>query len=266
MPVPTGSCRICSSPTTRAFDTVVLRRHSATFVKCSQCGFLATDGAPHWLSEAYASPINIQDTGLVGRNIAFARDASVLLYCFFDPSAKFVDYAGGHGLFTRLMRDVGFDFRTLDPLTENLFARGFSADPSDAGFEAVTSFESFEHFLDPRTEIGKMLRMSRTLVFSTVLLPEPVPDPTRWWYYGFAHGQHISFYERRTLEFIAKSHGCRLFAFGPFHLLTDRDLSPWRLALVARLRRPAFARVRRAMRSLTVPDHDALSVVGGDVK
>ncbi len=42
-----------------------------------------------------------------------------------DP---FLDYAGGYGVFTRLMRDIGFDFYWHDPYTQNLFANGFEKD------------------------------------------------------------------------------------------------------------------------------------------
>jgi len=57
---------------------------------------------PCWLSEAYKDPIDISDTGYVARNISLSQKITVLLSLFFDKKAKFLDYAGGYGLFVRL--------------------------------------------------------------------------------------------------------------------------------------------------------------------
>jgi hypothetical protein len=251
-------CRVCGHETERRFDAEILGRHRVGYHECPACGFLQTD-APHWLGEAYAESINLQDTGLVARNVAFANDASVLLYCFFDRGAKYVDWAGGYGLFTRLMRDAGFDFRSFDPNTPNLLAKGFEARPDEEGVELVTSFESFEHFVRPGEEIGKMLALSRNLLFSTVLLPSPVPKPGAWWYYGLEHGQHVSFYAPRTLAHLAARYGLHLFTWGKLHLLTEKPIAPWRLRLAWKLRRRLQRRLRERMTSRTQADHDLLA-------
>jgi hypothetical protein len=251
-------CRVCDGLAEVAFDAEVLGRHPVRYFQCRACGFLATE-EPYWLGEAYAEAINLQDTGLVARNLAFADEAAVLLYFFFDRRGKFVDYAGGTGLFTRLMRDVGFDFRTLDPHATNVHARGFEALPDERGFELVTSFESFEHFVQPRVELERMLAMSRNVLFSTELLPSPAPPPGAWWYYGLEHGQHVSFYEWRTLGRIAARSGLHLHGFGRLHLLTEKTIAPWKLALARKLRRRLSRHVRRRMRSRTQEDHDALA-------
>ncbi len=50
-----------------------------------------------------------------------------------------------------------------------------------------------------------MLKISRNILFTTTLLPSPMPQPGTWWYYGLEHGQHISFYSLETLQSIAAS-------------------------------------------------------------
>jgi hypothetical protein len=255
-------CRVCDGPAAPVFDAVVLRRHTVRFFKCSACGFLETE-EPFWLAEAYAESITRADTGLVARNIGFADEVAVLLYSFFDRNGKFLDYAGGYGLFTRLMRDIGFDFRTLDPHTPAVLARGFEAAPDETGFELVTSFESFEHFVRPPAELASILERSRNVLFSTVLLPSPAPRSGDWWYYALPFGQHVAFYERRTLEHLAARHGLRLYSYGALHLMTEREIAPWKLRLAARLRRRFLSRhVRRRMQSRTDADHARL--VAGD--
>jgi Methyltransferase domain len=251
-------CRICNSPSHPVFQALVLGRHEVRYHHCRTCGLLETE-EPFWLSEAYADAITVQDTGLVGRNLAFANDVAVLIYCFFDRNCKFVDYAGGTGLFTRLMRDIGFDFRTFDPHARNVHARGFEARPGECGFELATTFESFEHFVRPREELETILAMSRNVVFSTELLPSPPPSPEAWWYYSLAAGQHVAFYEPRTLAFLAREHWLHLSSFGPLHLFTERELPAWRLRLARKLRRVIARRLRRRMQSRTIADHDLLS-------
>jgi len=85
------------------------------------------------------------------------------------------------------MRDYGFDFCWADKFKTNLFARGFEWQDS-LPVDAITSFEAIEHFVNPMTEIDTLLKVSKTLVFSTELLPSPLPKPGQWWYFGLEHG------------------------------------------------------------------------------
>ena len=58
------------------------------------------------------------------------------------------NYAGGYGIFTRMMRDIGFDFYWLDKYADNLLTNGFEYNKKiHKKIEAITSFESFEHFV-----------------------------------------------------------------------------------------------------------------------
>lgn len=157
---------------------------------------------PYWLNEAYAQSINLEDTGIMVRNQMCAERFAPVLFSLFGPSGRFVDFAGGYGLFTRMMRDCGFDFYWHDAYTENLVARGFEYRAADT-VDAVTSFESFEHFVDPLHELRKLLALGGAVFFSTDLAPSPTPRPDQWWYYGQSHGQHIAFYRVETLRRLA---------------------------------------------------------------
>jgi len=70
----------------------------------------------------------------------------------------------------------GFNFYHYDPYTQNLFAKGFEYD-SQFAINAVTTFETFEHFVNPLEEIEKMLSISKNIIFTTELLPQPIPKP-----------------------------------------------------------------------------------------
>jgi hypothetical protein len=76
------------------------------------------------------------------RNLFFRKRLTILLHLLFGNKAQFVDYAGGYGVFVRLMRDVGFDFQWYDKYTQNLFSAGFEWDETSK-VDAVTLFEVF---------------------------------------------------------------------------------------------------------------------------
>jgi len=212
------TCLICQHRMEEAFKAKVLDKYNVSYYHCPQCGFLQAE-PPYWLDEAYKEPINAEDTGLLSRNILFSEVTAILLFFLFDKNKKFLDYAGGLGVFTRLMRDIGFDFFWHDPMTTNLLARGFENKYLSEKYELLTTFESFEHFTDPLTEINKMLAISNNILFSTFLLPSSVPKPD-WWYYQFEHGQHISFYSKESLLYIAKKNGLHYYTHGSLHLFT----------------------------------------------
>jgi len=208
----------------------------------------------YWLEEAYAESINTCDTGIMARNMLLMRLSSLIIYFFYDKSRKFLDYAGGYGIFTRLMRDIGFDFYWNDKYSPNLIARGFKAH-SEGKVELVTSFEAFEHFDEPITEIESILKESKNILFTTGLISDLPPKPNDWWYYGLDHGQHISFYSRKTLMFIAKKYNLNFYSNGSIHLLTEKKISNALFKFVLKMNKLGlFYFVKKRMSSKVVTD------------
>lgn len=238
---------------------MILDKFEAGYWECTTCGYLQTD-EPHWLDEAYGRSINASDTGLVERNLVLSRFASSLFGTLFDRGGKYLDYAGGWGLFVRIMRDIGFDFYWADKYSDNLMACGFEGKTKDAWYEAVTAFEVFEHFVDPADELLKLSALSDTILLSTELYGDSPPNPMDWDYYGLSHGQHIGFFGLRTLRYIAATGGWRLWTNGRnIHLLTKRSLPGPLVGLVEILGRLGLARMTRmTMRSRTYSDWDRL--------
>ena len=76
----------------------------------------------------------------------------------------------------RIMKKILFDFVFLDKYAENLFAVGFEGDISgNKSYKVITSFEKFEHFINSMEEIKIIFNMTKTIFFTTSLLPDPPP-------------------------------------------------------------------------------------------
>lgn len=252
-------CKICDTENPVSFSGRILSKYDINYYHCSNCDFLQTE-QPYWLDEAYSRPINVSDTGYMVRNLFFTKRLSILLYLLFGKAGRYLDYAAGYGVFVRMMRDNGFDFYWDDKYTKNLFAVGFQGDQT-LRFHAITLFEVFEHFVEPMFEIEKLLDISDTIIFSTDLRPNPVPQPKDWWYYGLEHGQHISFYSSRSFKYIATQLQLNYCNVGSLHVLSRREISTWKLNASKGSAFGLHKIIERMMTSKTWSDHEFVKKV-----
>ncbi|MEB3281500.1 MAG: methyltransferase domain-containing protein [Lyngbya sp.] len=228
MPIPTNSnstttCKICNSESHFFETALVLNKHQVNYFQCSNCGFVQTE-EPHWLDEAYLTPIANSDVGLISRNLSLSRLTEKLILNYFNIKNKFLDYGCGYGLMVRMMRDLGFNFYGYDKYCQNLFAQRFVAELEES-YELATAFEVFEHLVNPLDEIEQILKFSKNILFSTQLLPPNNPKPNEWWYYALHEGQHISIYTPQSLSIIAEKFSLNLYTNGSsVHLLTEKKL------------------------------------------
>jgi hypothetical protein len=253
------NCPVCGGSRSVSFTATVLRKYDVPYLYCDSCGLLQSE-SPYWLEEAYQSAIAFADTGLLDRNYRCVRRVAPLLYSLGMKGERFLDFAGGYGVFTRLMRDVGFDFYWFDPYCVNLVARGFERERAKPPFAAVTAFEVFEHVADPLEFSRTILSETgcSTLIFSTLLFKSR-PPAKDWWYYVFDTGQHISFYQARTLRVMAESLGMHLYSTSDLHMMSKQKMSEAGFRLITgRLSRVYLAYVRRRMRPLTFSDHERM--------
>lgn len=229
------TCKICGAEVSFLFSSLLLKKYAVNYFKCNHCGFVQTE-KPYWLDEAYSSAIASLDIGLVSRNIYLAQQTEFIIKAFFNENADFIDYGGGYGVFVRMMRDKGFSFYRYDTYCENLFAKNFDiADRKQNGhYELLTSFEVFEHLEDPLADIQKMLQYSRSILFSTELLPEhKIQKAEDWWYILPETGQHIAFYTKASLKIIADKFNLNYYTIdNNLHLFTPLKISSIKLKLL----------------------------------
>ena len=220
-------CKICHSATHLIFRSKVLQKYYANYFKCDFCQFIQTE-EPYWINESYQNAITDLDLGLLMRNLYNKGIVKAIIDKLFKKNGVFLDYGGGYGLFVRLMRDAGYNFYRQDNYCENLFARHFDINDifQKDNFELLTCFEVFEHLTDPLIEIEKMLQYSHSILFSTTLQPTYSLSPETWDYFAPETGQHIAFYTKNSLEFIAKKYGLNLYTNNSsLHLLTNNKWS-----------------------------------------
>lgn len=256
------SCPICSSPMTDSFKAKVLNKYDALYQVCGVCGFLRAD-KPYWLNEAYARTIADADTGLVMRNLSLAPQIAGALYWALGErgAGRYLDAAGGYGMLTRLMRDFGFDFYWYDEYCENTLAPGFSFREESKHCRAVTAIEVFEHLTDPKSFVEKTLSMagSDTLIFTTSLY-NGAPPPKSWWYYSFATGQHVGFFQHHTLQRLATELEMQFVSANGIHVFSKSKINSAVLHF-ATSRAMAFGTVwwiRKRLGSKTVADHELM--------
>lgn len=215
------NCRLCLSKSSYVFKRKLLK-FNVSYFQCERCGYLQTE-EPFWLEDAYKEEINLTDTGLAARSI---HNLGVVLAFYLSSQLKkplLLDYSGGYGLLTRLLRDSGVNAFWSDKYCKCLFSRGFE-DNGNTKYDIVTSFEVLEHLHNTKKELNKILGKGDNFIFTTSLYKNNVPSD--WWYFGSEHGQHIGLYTKKSMQYIANEnnffYSCIL---KDYHIFTKKRFS-----------------------------------------
>lgn len=220
-------CKICGGESKFLFKKQVLQKHNVSYFRCKKCFFMFTE-EPFWIDEAYSRPFTITDVGLLDRILRYGKLFEEIILRHFDRNGLYLDYGGGNGLFTRYMRDLGINFYHYDKHAANVYANHFDIVDiveKNPRIELITALEVFEHLQNPLSTLDELFSKSNNILFTTFLQPK-VKDLNNWWYISSIHGQHISFYHRATLSFLAKKYNKFLYTNNrEIHLLCEkRDL------------------------------------------
>jgi hypothetical protein len=212
---------------------------------------------PSWLGQAYENPGFELDVGMADRSISTALTKVGLAWRMgINPAEPCLDWGAGTGLMVRICRDFGLNYFYSDPHSQNIFARGFEAPTAGSNpvWACVTAFEVAEHFASPLEDFGEILKLSpRFLLFSTTLYAGQSAD---WWYFG-ENGQHVAFYTRKSLEFVARHYHYHLATNGSdLHLFAKEDVSDRALKKCAEYRDRFSRRYKRKHGSRTFPDFE----------
>lgn len=228
-------CPVCEGDTSHFATATVLATYDADYRLCSGCGMVFVPD-PHWLAEAYSSPIASTDIGLVSRTFDTGLAVRLVMTAARVPDSwRCLDFAGGTGMLVRFLRDSGYPFEYHDEYPANRFAAGYEC--LEIGqHEVVTAFEVLEHLADPIGTCARLLPGCELFICTTELLPDPPPGPNDWWYYTTGTGQHVTLWTERSLQALARRFEMHLSTAGSLHVLSRRRLPPGLLWFAARHR------------------------------
>lgn len=202
------------------------------YLLCERCAFCFSPDFATWKPEDFAREIYNDDYVRVDPDYADVRpraSANFLLSSFGDriKGIRHLDYGGGAGLMSRLLREAGWDSLSYDPFADP------DVDPELLGqFELITCFEVFEHVADVNAlarMLASRLADNGLLIFSTLVSDGCLTRgrPIDWWYASPRNG-HISLFSSRSLAILARNYR---FSFGSFsaamHAFWRQQFPPW---------------------------------------
>ena len=205
-------CRLCGGPLEYSASGVLFGTRSVKYFRCSRCRSVALP-EPDWLEQAYADAVGRLDAGIVERTLKLGNISGAIIAGDGTQSGSFLDYGGGYGLLTRLLRDRGLDFKHCDPHTENVFANGFEGSVSTR-YDLITLSEVLERLADPYAVLLELSRSSDRILATTELLPNPTPRPGEGPCYAEGTGQHVTLYTMAGLASLAERLGMQLTFHG----------------------------------------------------
>ena len=230
-------CAVCSGGTSFLFSYEVRGKHQASLHECHNCRFTYISN-PHWLDESFSSELNDLDIGSVDRCLVLADFVEVLIRSMKSSKSRFLDWGGGYGLLSRIMRDRGLDFASHDIYTRPLFVES-SSNLNSETFELITMSEVALHLVDPVPVFTKIMESTDVLVFTAVIAPTVIPND--WWYLMPDTGQHVAIYHEETLQVLAKKLGVQVTSDGRFFHVLHRKSLGVKSRLLIKSRPLAFA-------------------------
>jgi predicted TPR repeat methyltransferase len=208
---------------------------------CKHCGFCFAPEIASWSPQLFAQRIYNDDYVLVDPDGADRRprsNAEMVRAMFADQamaSVRHLDYGGGAGLLSRLLKHCFLDSKSFDPFVPA--ARGVVTALDQLGkFDLITAFEVFEHVPDPQElmrDLRTLLAPEGVVLFSTQLSDGHIHpgQPLTWWYASPRNG-HISLFSKTSLSALAQQYGFRLISFADGLYALCTRLPSWARHLV----------------------------------
>lgn len=202
------------------------------YVQCMDCGFSFAPEFATWTHEDFAREIYNADYVRVDPDALDHRPRinSQTLAATFRPSRAYIrhlDYGGGAGRLSELMRAEGWDSVSFDPFVDTRDAwRRLDK------FQLITCFEVFEHVLDVHGLMRRLLLLldAEGLVLVGTLVSDGHVQPGAaldWWYAAPRNG-HISLFSRHSLALLAARHGLESASFSEnIHLFWRGQFPRW---------------------------------------
>jgi hypothetical protein len=260
---PTASCKVCGGEA-HPFDVVDFSKSCETSTQlgrmsmipvvyrlCAECQFIFTDFFDDFTDDQWRQYVYNDDYIQVDPEYATIRprENARMVSTFLAGRKKNItglDYGGGNGMTTTLLRELGWAYDSYDPFGHTDMA------PDRIGqYNFCSAIEVFEHSPDPvgslRAIVEKVSKNRLMIMISTVTSDGAISQETRlsWWYAAPRNG-HVSLYSHKSLEILASRFNltCVFIKSGPFFLTRGySEMETRRLVLQGKLLR----RLRRKL-------------------
>lgn len=201
------------------------------YARCGYCGFCHAPELYLWSLEEFSERIYNSSYLQVDPDYLEVRpkgNADHLIRLIGPGAAQIrhLDYGGGHGLLSDLLRDSGWQSQSYDPFVDRETAI------AELGqFDLITAYEVFEHVPDVRglaANLSQLLAPEGIVIFSTLLSEGNLAANRRitWWYASPRNG-HISLFTRDSLYRLAAREGLNFGSFSPNLHVFWRTIPRW---------------------------------------
>jgi SAM-dependent methyltransferase len=179
---------------------------------CDQCRFCFAPQFGDWTLQQFADAIYNDEYVNFDPHYADFRprtNAETLIKNVgpHSRSIRHLDYGGGDGLLSRLLREAGWQSTSFDPCVDTIDVAALGK------FDFITAFEVFEHVPDVDRLMFELcsLRAEGGFIMFTTMLSDgfiAAGEPLRWWYAAPRNG-HISLFSAKSLAWLGKRYGLR---------------------------------------------------------
>jgi hypothetical protein len=198
---------------------------------CDSCNFCHAPQMAAWSLEEFAQRVYNDEYVRVDPDYLEVRpslNAAALMQLFGGaaPPLRHLDYGGGHGLLSDMLRDSGWDSRSHDPFVDrDVPVRSLGK------FDLVTAYEVFEHVPDVRAlaaDLASVMADDAVVLFTTLVSDGNVHRGKRleWWYAAPRNG-HISLFSRESLGRLGAIEGLQFGSSSPDNHVYWRTKPAW---------------------------------------